>query len=225
MSEPNVVVFDLDGTLVEGDSFGLFCVQLAARAPVRIGLLLLFVPLFVAAALPQGRRKRVLSLGLWLLSWGMTLADYQKQVQAFVERRFDRGTRHIITEAVLRLRAHAATASTLVVVTGCEERLARQIANEALGLAPDALVVGSKIERKWGGFVAQFHCLGRAKLGALERSHILPPYDLVYTDSALDLPLLLASRAGVLVRPSRRNRAKIEARLPQIEILDQRTVS
>jgi phosphatidylglycerophosphatase C len=214
------VVFDLDGTLVLGDSFGIFCLYLAKRSPLRGLAIVLVSPLLGLLGLHSTGRPWAARGAIWLLTLGLTAEELLKQRRLFAELRFPAASPHIIDEAVRELLALAEEGAEIFVVTGCEEELARLIVGRLeLPVLVRPKVLGSQLEPRKGGFVPGFHCYGERKLEALGKAGQSPPYARVYTDSSADLPLLRAATQGYLVRPSPRHRARVTAALPDVSLL------
>jgi len=81
-------------------------------------------------------------------------------------------------------------------------------------------IVGSTLQRWYGGWVADRHCFGRRKVSML-RAHGLDQWDVVYTDSAADLPLLTHGTRRYVVNPTPEDRKKIFDRLgPDLEVVE-----
>ena len=60
-------------------------------------------------------------------------------------------------------------------------------------------MVGSTRRARMRGWVAAEHCVGARKVQMLRDAGVVPPWSVVYTDSASDLPLLqLAQRRCVV---------------------------
>jgi len=87
-------------------------------------------------------------------------------------------------------------------VTGSSSDLAAAFC-EALGL-DDVRVVGSTLRSSAGGLVVDDHCFGGHKVKMLTAAGVAPPWAVVYTDSASDLPLLRLAecRRVVNARPA-----------------------
>lgn len=215
MGAGEVVVFDLDGTLVRGDSFSRFVTELVLMRPVR-GMVsaLVALPLF---AVPRWRRRAV---DLWLraATTGLTDARYEELVGAYVGRRYALGSGRTIEAALSRLRDHREAGHTVVVVTGSEERLARAICR-SLGFA-DLDVVGSTLVPRRGALALGEHCFGRRKLARLRDRGYSGPIACVYTDSSTDLPLLMAAAERVLVEPGDRSRRRVHAQIGSCTVLE-----
>lgn len=98
--------------------------------------------------------------------------------------------------------AHRRFGDRVVIVTGSGCDLATAFC-AALGL-DDVRVVGSTLRASAGGWVVDDHCVGARKVAMLTAAGVTPPWAVVYTDSASDLPLLrLAERRCVVnARPA-----------------------
>ncbi|WP_067540880.1 HAD-IB family phosphatase [Nocardia crassostreae] len=215
MDERAVVIFDLDGTLVRGDSFSRFLTELLAQRPLR-GVLssLLAVPLLVS---PR-RRRRAANLWLWAATAGISDARYQQLVESYVDRHYHPHSGRPIESALQRLREHRRAGHTVVIVTGSEQRLAQQICHRLD--FPDIDVVGTTLIRHRGALTLSAHCYGPAKLARLRASGYTGPIAYVYTDSSADLPLLTAATARVLVEPPPWHRRRIHATLGDCPVLE-----
>lgn len=205
------VLFDFDGTLVRGDCAAAWLRELLLSHPMR--------------RLAAGMSFPVLkpAFGWWRVAWLPAsfytwLATVGRTDEALAEAREDflrgcaaRREQLLITPAVLRLHAHLAAGDEVVIVTGAEAGLARALWR-ALG-QPDVPVVGSSVRPALGGYIGAEHTVGPRKLVALERQGIRPPFAAVYSDSAIDLPLLCETARPVLVRPDARSLAAVHKRL------------
>lgn len=205
------VLFDFDGTLVRGDCAAAWLRDLLASHPLR--------RLLAAASFPVLKP----AFGWWRVAWMPAsfytwLATVGRTDEALAEAREDflrlcaaRRDQLLIAPAVARLHAHLAAGDPVVIVTGAEAGLARSLWR-ALG-QPDVPVVGSSVRPALGGYIGAEHTVGPRKLLALERAGIHPPFAAVYSDSAIDLPLLCETARPVLVQPDPRNLARVDKRL------------
>ena len=71
-------------------------------------------------------------------------------------------------------------------------------------------VVGSRLRRKWGGLVAETHCIGRVKVRELERRFGIVSWTSVYTDSFADRSLMSRASDITLVSPSPRTLSRTQ---------------
>lgn len=137
-------------------------------------------------------------------------------MEAFVARHFD-DPRHVWPHALAALRRHVECGDRVVIVTGSSEQLASRIC-AAIG-AHGVEVVGSTVKPWRSGWISDVHCVGRRKVARLASRGLTPPWDVVYTDSASDLPLLRDARRRVLVNASLADVARVSAALGPVETL------
>ena len=205
------VVFDFDGTLVRGDCAAAWLRTRLTDSHWRrlaAGLTWPFLrPGFAwwrSAWLPA-------SFYTWLATVGRTPESLEEARDDFLQDCARRRVALVIAPAVERLQAHLAAGDRVVIVTGAEAGLARGLWR-ALG-GPDVELIGSTVRPAFGGYIGVEHTIGPRKLAALARLGIRPPFAAVYTDSALDLPLLCETARPVLVRPDRRSELRVHRRL------------
>ncbi len=191
-----VVLFDFDGVLVRGDSFTRFMRARYASAWPRAIPLLLAAPLLGLAATTR-RGRRALERGL--VHWGLRGLDeraYHARAHAFGRSLAD-DARNLQRAAFTALRRHRHAGDRVVVVTGCEHVLARAILDH-LGLH-DVELVASRFAHGGGGPRIACRNVGREKLRQLAALGIEPTWDVAYSDSLVDLPMLGGAAEAVLV--------------------------
>ena len=213
-AEPALVVFDFDGTLVHGDSMTGFAIEYVRRRPVRLLLMLPFLPVALVLMLVPPTRSFGVTLFWWLLTCGTRSRVFAEALREYCRTTLAaRG--HTATLAAFA--EHLARGDAVVVATAAPALVVHELLRER-GLS-GARVVGTRLSRCWGGFVTAPHCIGATKVSELERRHGLTRWAEVYSDSDLDLPLMLRASAVTLVAPSRWARARIGARLgPEVPV-------
>lgn len=208
---PATVLFDFDGTLVRGDCAAAWLRDLLRSHPLRRLLAGVSFP-FLAPGFAWWRSAWLpASFYTWLATVGRTDEALAEAREDFLRACAARREQLLITPAVVRLHAHLAAGERVVIVTGAERQLARDLWR-ALG-QPDVPVVGSSVKPAFGGWIGVEHTVGPRKLAALAREGIRPPFAAVYSDSARDLPLLCETARPVLVRPDRRSLLRVHRRL------------
>jgi len=224
---PTLAVFDLDGTLIPGDTCARFLVLTLVRRPsawLRAPLLALRFAAFALGRLPEARFKEAAFTALLA---GVD-PDRQKAAgQAFAARLAGR----LRPGGAARLREHRRAGHVLVLATASPDIYAEPLARE-LGL--DGCVC-THTERgpdgRLTGLLAGENCKRAAKLAALKVwladrpegkmvpgaaggiDHVLEAWKTTaYTDHEADLPLLLAVDRPVAVNPTRALGREAEAR-------------
>ena len=213
----SLVLFDLDGTLLRGDSGTRLIVGLLIRSPWRVLVAALLVPFLGPLILIPSTKAAGASGFLWVATVGLPEYRLQQRVQAEASRTAERKHKLAIPAAWRLLRDHQAHGHHIVIVTGCWENLA-QPSLQRLGLEGFTLV-GSRTRTFLGGYVSYRHCYGPRKLECLAEHGIHPPWDYAYSDSASDLPVLSQARQPALVRPSALGLRTVRQRLSTVVVV------
>jgi phosphatidylglycerophosphatase C len=191
----DVVVFDFDGTLVRRDSVVDFCLRYLARRPQRLLLLALVAPLAGIA------RLRSLTAAASVLLWALTVGASSRAFVLALRRYASNVLTGLVYEELFHeLARERAEGRRVVLATGALPTLVRSLLR-ARGL-PCLPVVGSRLRRRYGGFVAATHCVGRVKPQELARRLQIHGWEAVYTDSWADRSLIRGARRVALVAPS-----------------------
>lgn len=207
MSASPVVLFDLDGVLTRRDTYAAFVTRRIVRGPLRLLLALPLVPLML---LPATRRQAG-GLLVRLSLVGLSVARYRALAHAFGAG-LAVTPRAVHADCVAAIHRHRADGARVVVVTACEESVARALL-DGLGLA-DVELVGSRLRRSGRRWEVAVHNLGDEKPRQLLARGIAPPWDAAYSDHVVDLPMLREARVAVLVNPSDAFAARARRELP-----------
>ncbi len=198
-----VVVFDFDGTLVARDSVLDFCFRYAARRPHRLLLVALVTPF--AAALWYRSTTSAASILLWALTVGASPRRFVRALQRYASGVLAGCTYEpVFAELSRELRA----GKRVVIATGALPTLVRGILR-ARGL-PSLPVVGSRLRRRYAGFVVAVHCVGRVKVQELERRLGIRAWQSVYTDSWADRALMQEAGELTLVSPTPQTLSRVQ---------------
>lgn len=206
-SARRVVLFDFDGVLIRGDTFAMFMRDRYARARWRKGLVLLLSPVLLLM-LPFSRR-RTLRVLVHLGLLGLNEARYRELATAFATA-LVRQPGHFCRDGLRALRRHQASGDRIVVVTGCEESLVRGVLGE-LGVA-GVEVLASRLRAGRFGMRSDWHNVGRRKVESLAR-HGIEGWQVAYSDSHQDLPMLALAAEAVLVNATPKLCKRVEKAL------------
>jgi phosphatidylglycerophosphatase C len=204
---PRVVLFDFDGVLIHGDAFYLFMRERYKRAPWRVLLALLCLPLLLLQ-LPFSRRLPVRTL-VRIALLGLGEKRYQAAAHAFAATLVQR-SRQFCRDGLQALRRHQAAGDRVIVVTGCEHALVSSILQQ-LGLI-QLEVLASQLRHGWFGMRPVWHNVGRRKVERLAQ-HGLTAWQVAYGDSMLDAAMLKLAAEAVLVNGTPTLCKKIEKAL------------
>ncbi len=190
------VLFDFDGVLVTGDSFAGWLRREGLRPPARR----LVAGLLAPVGLPLMAFPATLSVGAQLfLRVAVHGADPGRLRDSLAAwgRGLARRPGKVIADGVRSLRAHREAGDHVVVVSGTETTLLRAVLEE-IGLG-EVGVVASELDFDGRAVRLRRHCFGAGKVDALAAAGIEPPWDVAYSDSLHDLPMLRGARQPVCV--------------------------
>ena len=194
-----LVVFDFDHTLYDGDSGGHMILWLLRRHWLRRLAALLATPVLgpMVAWLPT--RRRGISGYLWIGTVGLhRRRELDALIDAYVTADAQRIRKRLLPVALEVLHRHRKAGDRVLVATGAPPELARAILDFVAH--KELPVIGSLSRPFLGGLVTREHCHHENKM-RMVRGAGFGPIDIAYSDSAADLPLLLAARAPVVVNP------------------------
>jgi phosphatidylglycerophosphatase C len=207
-----VVVFDLDGTLVAGDSFGAFLHHLITRRPLRLVAAVLTAPTWLPALLVPLTRLSAEWYLVWLAAAGLDERAFTAAARAFAAQHAGAAASRTVTAAVARAREHVDAGDRVIVATACAAPLAQEVC-AVIGLEALEVVCSTLTRSRWGPPAAAVPARGPGKLQALQAAGVVLPVDHAYSDSVADLPLLLAARTPHVVNPTTRDLPRLRRAL------------
>lgn len=207
-----VVVFDLDGTLLAGDSFAAFLRHLMARRVVRLLVAAVTAPAWLPALqLPLTRPGAERCL-VWLAAVGMDDDEFTACARDFARQHAGPNSGRAAAAALTRVREHVDAGHRVVVATGCAAPLAQEVC-AVLGLSQVEVVASTLTRHRWRLPSRAVPARGHGKLRALHAAGVELPVDHAYSDSASDLPLLRAARTPHVVDPGPRDWSRLRREL------------
>jgi phosphatidylglycerophosphatase C len=207
-----VVVFDLDGTLVAGDSFGAFLRSLLVRRPLRGLAALVSGAVWLPALLLPPTRLSAERYLVWLAAVGMNEETFAAAAREFAAQYAGPATGRAAAAALARVREHLDAGDRVIVATACAAPLAQEVC-AVIGLGDVEVVSSTLTRRRWGFPARAVPARGHGKLTALRAAGVGLPVDHAYSDSVSDLPLLLAARTAHVVDPGPRDWRRLQREL------------
>ena len=193
-----LAVFDLDGTLLDGDSTVLWLWDRFRRSVPRLAVALLVAPVAVPMVLAPCSRRAGASALLWIATFGLDEPALHRSFADFAAR-FHAGTLALgwRAQGLAALDAHLDGGARIVIVTAAPALLAQALVTP---LGRPIVVLGTSLKSKAGGWVADIHCRNRRKCQALAEAGHGARWAYAYTDSLDDLPLLQGADHPVIVK-------------------------
>lgn len=209
-----LAVFDLDGTLLDGDSTAFWLWDRVRRSPLRALAVLIVAPVAgPMVAIPRTRRAGA-SILFWIATAGLCERGLRESCARFGERfRMKRRSLAWRAGGMAALDEHLQAGDRVVVVTAAPAVLAQALIGP---LGHPIEVLGTSLKPRGGGWVADVHCRNERKCQALAEASHGARWTYAYTDSLDDLPLLRGAEQPVIVKGGKRaERRLLRAGLPQ----------
>ncbi len=192
-----IVVFDFDGTLIQGD-----CVARWLRWQLRGSIwrqifASIYAPFGVLLLRFDATRFFAVSGFLYLATFGIKDHAHLRQVYLNYFASIENIDELRIMPVLEALHAHLAAGDRVVIATGAEKMLAQTLWQSIGG--PKVEWVASSIRPFAGAWVSSRHTIGERKLSALIGDGFTPPYSAMYSDSEQDLPVMRHACEVILV--------------------------
>jgi phosphatidylglycerophosphatase C len=142
---------------------------------------------------------------LWAITVGASTRRFVMALRRYAKLKLPRYAHEAIFAELTR---HVRAGDRVVIATGTLPALVRGLLGaRSYQRLP---VVGSRLRRKWGGLVAETHCVGKVKVRELERRFGIVSWSSVYTDSFADRSLMSRASDITLVSPSTRTLSRTQ---------------
>ena len=207
---PRVVLFDFDGVLMRGDAFSRFVQSRFRRSGWRMLLAVIALPLLLPFYTIRALRMRIIGVFVHISLLGTSQPRFELLVREFAGELVGK-PRIFIRDGISAMRRHVVEGDRVIIVTGCEVNLVRAIF-DAIGL-PDLEIIASQLRAGRLGMRKQMHNFGAAKPVQIVAYGISEPWDLAYSDSANDIPMLKRAAEAVLVNADARTSLRVSRAL------------
>ena len=208
-----LAVFDLDGTLLDGDSTALWLWERVRRSVPRLVATVVIAPVAIPMVIAPRSRRAGASILLWIATAGLSERELRDSCADFAAR-FRAGDLPLRwrEQGVETLDTHLAGGDEVVIVTAAPTVLAQALVTP---LGRPIIVLGTSLKRRAGGWVADVHCRNQRKCQALAEAGHGARWAYAYSDSLDDLPLLRGADAPMIVGCGKAAHRRLNrARLP-----------
>lgn len=219
--EPDIVVYDMDGTLFRGDCGGAFITQQIKGNFLRLLLAIVIAPIAFPMLHIPSLRKIGVSAFLWIASVGIDEAAYSEILGQFINKYRIKPIDAVLSEC----RKDIAEGRKVVIATGAGREMTKAFM-QRLDLLEHVHLVTSQSKRFFGGMISAVQCNGETKLEELIKHGHPPPYLRVYSDSAMDLPILRSTNKAYLVNYREKDRQFLSKLLDKnLHLIDSQAIA
>ena len=205
-----VVLFDFDGVLMRGDAFTRFVRARLFGSWWRLPIALLLIPVLWPFSRIRRLRMPVAGVFVRLALLGVHPERFAQLVRDFAADLVQQ-PRIFIREGVSAMRRHVVAGDRVVIVTGCELTLAQAIF-AAIGLH-GLEIIASRLRKGHLGMRKDVHNIGSQKPRQIAAYGISEPWDMAYSDSSRDIPMLKGARVAILVNADAATCRRVERAL------------
>ena len=207
---PRVVLFDFDGVLMRGDAFSRFVRSRFRRSWWRLLIAIIALPSMLPFYAIRSLRMPIIGVFVHISLLGIGQSRFELLVREFAGELVGK-PRIFIRDGISAMRRHIVDGDRVVIVTGCEANLVHAIF-AAIGL-PDLEIIASQLRAGRLGMRKRVHNFGSAKPVQIAAHGISEPWDLAYSDSASDIPMLKRAAEAVLVNADARTSLRVRRAL------------
>lgn len=201
----NIVVFDLDGTLLSTDSTKVWLIQRLKSNIFRFFTAILIAP--ITLFLMQFKKSKGIgtSVFLWIATFGLSEQQLNESFKTFAlnikaNRLYNL---YWFKKGLCELNAHLTQDRYVIIATAAPEMLASTLINS---INLDIKIVGTPLKKRFGGWIGGAHCRHNEKIKRLKDIGIQSPWFAAYSDDIEeDYPILINSRHPYLINGKNTN--------------------
>lgn len=213
-----VVVFDLDGTLLSTDSTKAWLIKQLQSNPFRFIGAAAVTPI----AIPMMKIKKYKSMGaslfLWIATYRLSKYQLEESFKAFATELKNTSFPKLywFEDGIVELRSHLKENRQIIITTAAPELLALELLKS---IDFNIKVIGTPLRRKMGGWVGGIHCRHEEKLRRLQLIGINQKWLATYSDDIEeDYPILENSKYPYLINGGKQK--KLSKKLKNIQYLE-----
>lgn len=194
-----IVVFDLDGTLLSGDSTKAWLTDKLKSNLLRFIAALIVTPVALPLMKFKKYKSRGASLYLWIATYGVNEEELEYSFKNFSNNIKDvtSDSLYWFEQGITEVKDHLAHGRIVFIATAAPEKLANVLL-ESINL--DVQIIGTPLQKKLGGWISGIHCRSEEKVRRLNKLDIKQPWFATYSDDIEDdLPILVSAKLPYLI--------------------------
>lgn len=200
-----IVVFDLDGTLLSGDSTKAWLTNRLKSNIFRFIAAISITPIALPLMKVKKYKSKGASLYFWIATYGLNEKQLENSFEKFSININDNysNTIYWFENGITEIKNHLSDGRSVFIVTAAPEKLANVLFN-ATNL--NVQIIGTPLQKRLGGWVSGVHCRSYEKVKRLNKLDIKQPWFATYSDDIEDdYPILANCKNPYLINGNRNN--------------------
>ena len=194
-----IVVFDLDGTLLSGDSTKAWLTDKLKSNIFRFIAALIVTPIALPLMKFKKYKSKGASLYLWIATYSLNEEELEYSFKNFSKNINETTSSSLywFKQGIAEVKDHLANGRIVCIATAAPEKLANVLL-ESINL--DVRIIGTPLQNKLGGWISGIHCRSEEKVRRLNKVDIKQPWFATYSDDIDDdLPILMGAKKPYLI--------------------------
>ncbi|AMM27703.1 MULTISPECIES: haloacid dehalogenase-like hydrolase [Acinetobacter] len=194
-----IVVFDLDGTLLSGDSTKAWLTDKLKSNIFRFIAALIVMPIALPIMKFKKYKSNGASLYLWIATYGLNEEKLEYSFKNFSKNIKNNSFNSLywFEQGINEVKDHLANRRIVFIATAAPEKLANVLL-DSINL--DVRIIGTPLQNKLGGWISGIHCRSEEKVRRLNKLDIKQPWFATYSDDIEnDLPILISAKLPYLI--------------------------
>lgn len=194
-----IVVFDLDGTLLSGDSTRTWLTDKLKSNIFRFIAALIVTPIALPLMKFKKYKSKGASLYLWIATYSLNEQELEYSFKNFSKNINETtfSSLYWFEQGIAEVKDHLANGRIVFIATAAPEKLANVLL-DSINL--NVQIIGTPLQNKLGGWVNGIHCRAEEKVKRLNKLDIKQPWFATYSDDIEDdLPILIGAKLPYLI--------------------------
>lgn len=194
-----IVVFDLDGTLLSGDSKKAWLTDKLKSNIFRFIAAFIVMPIALPIMKFKKYKSKGASLYLWIATYGLNEEKLEYSFKNFSKNIKNNSFNSLywFEQGINEVKDHLANRRIVFIATAAPEKLANVLL-DSINL--DVRIIGTPLQNKLGGWISGIHCRSEEKVRRLNKLDIKQPWFATYSDDIEDdLAILISAKLPYLI--------------------------
>ncbi|NUF17376.1 haloacid dehalogenase-like hydrolase, partial [Acinetobacter lactucae] len=194
-----IVVFDLDGTLLSDDSTKAWLTNKLKSNLLRIIATIIITPIALPLMKFKKYKSKGASLYLWIATYGLNEEKLEYSFKNFSKNIKNNSFNSLywFEQGINEVKDHLANRRIVFIATAAPVKLANVLL-ESINL--DVRIIGTPLQNKLEGWISGIHFRTEEKVRRLNKLDIKQPWFATYSDDIEDdLPILISAKLPYLI--------------------------